>query len=164
MTTLTWDRHRGHASELRRRRAGFNYRLDEIRAALGLVQLAAPDRGERARAAELARYRERLHGTSGMTMPFDERRRPWRRRTISRWRCCRRASTATSPAALAERRIQTSVHYPPIHGFSAYRARRPAGRCRETDAVAARLLTLPLYGGLSDEQVECGSRGPAQTL
>jgi dTDP-4-amino-4,6-dideoxygalactose transaminase len=56
-------------------------------------------------------------------------------------------------AAPAERGVQTSVHYPPIHTFSAYSdaGARPLPR---TDAVAGRLLTLPLYGGLSDEQVE----------
>jgi dTDP-4-amino-4,6-dideoxygalactose transaminase len=57
-------------------------------------------------------------------------------------------------AVLDERRIQTSVHYPPIHSFTQY---RPLGRRRplpRTDALASRILTLPLYGGLSDEQVE----------
>ena len=39
MTTLTWDRHRGHASSYDVLTVGFNYRLDEIRAAMALVQL-----------------------------------------------------------------------------------------------------------------------------
>ena len=39
MTTLTWDRHRGHASSYDVVLPGFNYRLDEVRAAIGLVQL-----------------------------------------------------------------------------------------------------------------------------
>ena len=57
-------------------------------------------------------------------------------------------------AALAERRIQTSVHYPPIHRFSEYAelgARRALPR---TEAVAPRLLTLPLFGHMSDAQVD----------
>ena len=55
-------------------------------------------------------------------------------------------------AALADKRIQTSVHYPPIHLFSYYRqlgARRPLPR---TEAVAERVVTLPLYGHMTDEQ------------
>ena len=54
--------------------------------------------------------------------------------------------------ALAARRIQTSVHYPPIHSFTAFRelSRRPLPR---TDALAERILTLPLYPHLTDEQV-----------
>ena len=64
---------------------------------------------------------------------------------------------------MVERRIQTSVHYPPIHTFTAYRSRpnRPLPR---TDAVAGRLLTLPLYGGMNDEQVGAVVDGLLQTL
>ena len=39
MTTLTWQRHSGHASTYDVLEPGFNYRMDEIRAALGTVQL-----------------------------------------------------------------------------------------------------------------------------
>lgn len=57
-------------------------------------------------------------------------------------------------AALAEQRIQTSVHYPPIHTFSQYveaGAKRPLP---QTEAVSRRLLTLPLYAHMSDEQAD----------
>ena len=47
MTTLTWDRHRGHSFSYDVVAKGYNYRLDEMRAALGLVQLQAPGGGER---------------------------------------------------------------------------------------------------------------------
>jgi dTDP-4-amino-4,6-dideoxygalactose transaminase len=57
-------------------------------------------------------------------------------------------------AALDERRIQTSVHYPPIHSFTQYRSLGQRRPLPQTDALATRILTLPLYGGLSDEQVE----------
>ena len=40
MTTLTWDRQRGHAAAYDVVLQGLNYRLDEVRAAVGLVQLA----------------------------------------------------------------------------------------------------------------------------
>jgi dTDP-4-amino-4,6-dideoxygalactose transaminase len=70
-------------------------------------------------------------------------------------------------AGLEERRIQTSVHYPPIHSFTQYRSLGQRRRLPRTDALAARILTLPLYGGLSDEQVEDvieGLFGVVQTL
>jgi dTDP-4-amino-4,6-dideoxygalactose transaminase len=49
--------------------------------------------------------------------------------------------------------IQTSVHFPPIHRFSAYRdvGRRPLPR---TDELAGRLLTLPLFPHLREGQVD----------
>jgi len=56
-------------------------------------------------------------------------------------------------ASLERARIQTSVHYPPIHRFSAYAGTggRPLPR---TDALAGRLLTLPLYGHMRDDEVD----------
>jgi dTDP-4-amino-4,6-dideoxygalactose transaminase len=56
-------------------------------------------------------------------------------------------------AALQAQRIQTSFHYPPIHTFSAYRetARRPLPRTEES---AKRLVTLPLFGHMSDEATD----------
>jgi len=57
-------------------------------------------------------------------------------------------------AALTEVGIQTSVHYPPIHTFTAYRVAAGRRELPRTDAVAPRLLTLPLYGRMTDEQVE----------
>ena len=78
MTTLTWDRHRGHASTYDVVEVGFNYRLDEIRAALASVQLGRlPDAN--ARRAELAdRYVALLHDMDGIEIAFADRARPCR--------------------------------------------------------------------------------------
>ena len=155
MTTLTWDRHRGHAHSYDVVTHGFNYRLDEIRAALGLVQLNRLPKENERRAEISARYRKELHGTAGVTMPFPD---PEAQHLSSH-----HLAVVLMPAgvdrfavrtALEERRIQTSVHYPPIHQFSAYDelgGRRPLLR---TDAVADRVLTLPLYAGMSEDQIE----------
>ena len=70
MTTLTWDRHRGHAHGYEVVAQGFNYRLDEIRAAIGLVQLRRLDERNAARARIVARYRRALDGAGGLRMPF----------------------------------------------------------------------------------------------
>jgi dTDP-4-amino-4,6-dideoxygalactose transaminase len=72
MTTLTWDRHRGHASSYDVVAAGFNYRLDEVRAAVGLVQLRRLPEENKARGRILARYREALDGVQGLVMPFGD--------------------------------------------------------------------------------------------
>ena len=73
MTTLTWDRHRGHASNYDVVMRGFNYRLDELRATIALVQLGRLERqnAERARIVDL--YRAALDGRNGLTMPFESR-------------------------------------------------------------------------------------------
>jgi dTDP-4-amino-4,6-dideoxygalactose transaminase len=162
MTSLTWDRHRGHASNYDVVLPGFNYRLDEVRAAVGLVQLRRLPDENAARARVAARYREALDGADGLRMPFAEARGvpAHHLAVVLLPQGTDRQAVRT---ALEERGIQTSVHYPPIHTFSAYRegSRRPLPR---TDSVAGRIMTLPLYGRMTDEQVEAVVDGLLQTL
>jgi dTDP-4-amino-4,6-dideoxygalactose transaminase len=155
MTTLTWDRHRGHAGGYDVLAQGFNYRLDEIRAAMGLVQLRRLPDENAARAQIAARYRSLLHGEGGLSMPFaDEEEGTVSSHHLAVVLLPQGCDRDAVRAALSEERIQTSVHYPPIHLFTQYRetgAQRPLPR---TEEVAARLLTLPLYGQMEDAQVE----------
>jgi dTDP-4-amino-4,6-dideoxygalactose transaminase len=60
MTSLTWDRHRGHAWSYDVVDLGYNYRLDEIRSALGLVQLAKLEGNNNKRRGLVHNYREWL--------------------------------------------------------------------------------------------------------
>jgi dTDP-4-amino-4,6-dideoxygalactose transaminase len=53
-------------------------------------------------------------------------------------------------AALREAGIQTGVHYPPIHRFSAYRG-MAAGDLSQTEAIADRILSLPIHGRLGPD-------------
>ena len=154
MTTLTWDRHRGHASSYDVVAAGFNYRLDELRAAIGLVQLGRlREENDRRRRAS-ARYRGALHATAGIVMPFDD--------ANALEASSHHLAVVLLPAGsdrdavrarLQAEGIQTSVHYPPIHRFSHYAA-SPQRALPKTDDVAARLVTLPLFGGIEDVQVD----------
>ena len=64
MTTLTWDRHRGHATVYDVVDLGFNYRIDEIRAALGSVQISRLDELNEARAKLAGRFANRQSQTS----------------------------------------------------------------------------------------------------
>jgi dTDP-4-amino-4,6-dideoxygalactose transaminase len=151
MTTLTWDRHRGHAHSYDVVECGLNYRLDEIRAAIGLVELSRLHDRNQARARVVERYRAALDGTHGLQMPFRDDES-----------AAHHLAVVVLPPGqsrdelrdgLAEAGIQTSVHYPPIHRFTYYRevgARRPLPA---TDEVAERVLTLPLYPHLRDSDV-----------
>jgi dTDP-4-amino-4,6-dideoxygalactose transaminase len=154
MTTLTWDRHRGHAHSYDVVEHGFNYRLDETRAAVGLVQLRRLPRENAARARMSAAYRSALDGRQGLSMPFRDAAQETSSHHLAVVLLPDRVSRADVRTALNEAGIQTSVHYPPIHQFTRYAelgARRPLPR---TDSVAERLLTLPLYGHMGDEAVE----------
>jgi dTDP-4-amino-4,6-dideoxygalactose transaminase len=161
MTSLTWDRHRGHATDYDVTRIGFNYRIDEARAALAIQRLARLDEENQMRAHAEALYRERLEQLDGLvpTMPpipgsvpahhlftvvLDER--------VDRDRTRKR---------LADMGIQTSLHYSPVHRFTAYGV---DSHVPLTDEYAARAVTLPLFPGIDDEQIELVVEGLRKAL
>jgi dTDP-4-amino-4,6-dideoxygalactose transaminase len=154
MTTLTWDRHRGHASSYDVVLPGLNYRLDELHAAMGVVQLRRLPEENAARARIAARYREKLHGTGGLRMAFSDR--------LGDGSSAHHLAVALVPdglsrdgvrAELARRRIQTSLHYPPIHQFSAYRGTGRSRSLPKTENATQQAVTLPLFAHMTDEQV-----------
>ena len=155
MTTLTWDRHRGHASSYDVVELGFNYRIDEPRAALGRRRLARLD-DDNARRAELdARYRELLGDVEGLVpalAPVGGARLAHHLFTIVLDEGVDRARFRET---LAARGVQTSVHYPPAHRFSIY-ATQPD--LPVTEAYGERAVTLPMFAtmtiGQQDEVVE----------
>jgi dTDP-4-amino-4,6-dideoxygalactose transaminase len=154
MTSLTWDRQRGHASTYDVLEPGFNYRLDEIRAAIGLVELRRLEAENAARRRLAARYRERLEGVQGIVVAFPARED----QVVSSQHLVvvllpEEASRGDVQAALMKEGVQTSVHYPPIHTFTHYAA-LPQRRLPQTDAVAGRILTLPLFGHMTEDQLD----------
>ena len=155
MTTLTWQRHQGHASAYDVVESGFNYRLDELRAALAIVQLGRLEEANRARKEHVLRYRAKLDRVEGITFPFRE---PDRIENAAHHLAVAMLPEGLDREAvrrtLHEEGIQTSVHYPPIHRFTAYAevgARRPLPR---TEQVAGRIVTLPLYPHMTSAEVD----------
>ena len=152
MTTLTWDRHRGHAAGYDVVAPGFNYRLDELRAALGSVQLRRLSEWNASRAAHARRYRAALEEREGIVVPFaDDDAASYHLAVV-----CLPAGVSRDAvrARLGEARIQTSVHYPPIHRFSAFSSTPGLRALPRTDAVGPRILTLPLFPHMSTDQVD----------
>jgi dTDP-4-amino-4,6-dideoxygalactose transaminase len=152
MTTLTWQRHRGHAGSYDVVGHGYNYRFDDLRAALGRAQLAKLDANNRRRAELVMHYREGLAALPGWTIPF------------AGWQGSSACHLMTAVAPDAEARqematalkaggVQTSLHYPCIPDFAVFRptARHDLPLSR---AFASRVLTLPLYPALTFRQVE----------
>lgn len=155
MTTLTWDRHRGHAWSYDVVDLGYNYRTDEIHSALGIEQLHKLPGGNQRRRTIVRIYQEQLHArTPEINIPFLQHR------GVS---ACHLFPVLLPPDVnrtdfmerLKADGIQTSIHYPPIHQFSQYRGTdNGTTHLAITEAVAAREVTLPLYAGLRDEDVE----------
>jgi dTDP-4-amino-4,6-dideoxygalactose transaminase len=149
MTTLTWDRHRGHASGYDVVELGFNYRIDEPRAALARRRLARLD-ADNARRAQLdARYRDLLADIDGLApalRPTADAQLAHHLFTVVLDDGMERAHFRE---ALAARGIQTSVHYPPAHRFSIYAW---GGDLPVTEAYGARAVSLPLFATMTTAQ------------
>lgn len=155
MTSMTWDRHQGHAWSYDVVALGYNYRIDEIRSALGRVQLSKL-KGYNTRRRELTQlYWELLQElTPEVIIPFENHP------GISACHIMpivlpQNADRLHFMEKMKQQGIQTSIHYPPIHRFSAFKDTfdRPLSLAM-TEDVANREVTLPLYPTLSDEQVK----------
>ncbi|HEY3316901.1 MAG TPA: DegT/DnrJ/EryC1/StrS family aminotransferase [Coriobacteriia bacterium] len=161
MTAQTLDRHKGHAWGYDVVDVGYNYRLTEIEAALGIVQLAKLPEANAARRRWVERYRDRLAEIPGVVVPFagfEAGEMPQRGKSayhLMEILLPEGASQQTVAEKLAERGVQTSVHYRPLHTFSSPKlANAPAEGLEKLDAIAPRLLTLPLYPTMGEERVD----------
>lgn len=149
MTSGTWDRHRGHSAGYDVLGVGFNYRLDEPRAALLSARLPglAADIAERRRLVH--RYRELLAPVEGVTVPYADEE-------VDRSSCYVMPVMVDDPALrdplrsylLEQRGVQTSVLYPAVHELSAYASGAP--ELPRSEHAARTELTLPLYPHLSE--------------
>jgi dTDP-4-amino-4,6-dideoxygalactose transaminase len=150
MTTLTWQRHRGHAASYDVVALGYNYRIDEPRAVLARVRLERLD-AENGHRRELdARYRKRLSGVDRMRLLEPPSPKLSCSHHLFVVVLDRDVDRDGFRAALAGRGVQTSVHYPPVHHFSIYREGAP--ELPVTDEYAARAVTLPMFAHMTDDQ------------
>jgi dTDP-4-amino-4,6-dideoxygalactose transaminase len=150
MTTLTWDRHRGHAAGYDVVALGYNYRIDEPRAALARVRLARLDEENRRRRRADTRYRELLQRIAGITPTLQAGESMTASHHLFTAVLDERHDRDAFRAGLGAEGIQTSVHYPPAHRFSIYR--EPTSELPLTDAYAARAVTLPMFADITPEQ------------
>ena len=158
MTTTTWDRHRGHAFSYDVARVGTNARMDEIRAAIGRVQLGRVLDANRRRAEVVGWYREaiaqRAGELAGLDVPFSRGAYGEGSHHLFVVLLPEGADRQRVMTVMREAGVQTSIHYPPTHRFSAY-ADGPSGAVSlpVTDRVVARILTLPLGPAMTREHV-----------
>jgi dTDP-4-amino-4,6-dideoxygalactose transaminase len=151
MTSGTWDRHRGHAASYDVVDIGFNYRLDEPRAALLLSRLPRLESAVARRRALVRRYRALLADVDGVSVPYSDA-------AVDLSTCyvmpvlVDDASRRDDVRALMLERhgVQTSVLYPAVHVCTAYAAAARAPLPR-SERIARAQLTLPLYPQLSEQ-------------
>jgi len=153
MTSSTWDRHRGHDPAYDVIDIGFNYRLDEPRAALGLSRLQRLEQSIATRRAIVRSYRRRLTEVPGIELAFTEQ-------------AVERSSHFAFPVLLADREtrdrfrdeltangIQTTW-YPALHTFTEYRRFAPPDGLPRATEAADRHCALPLSSTMDETAVE----------
>ncbi len=120
MTSLTWDRHKGHAWSYDVVDLGYNYRIDEIRSAIGRVQLKKLEHNNQVRRELTSLYHALLPKVCPqVALPFHKH---------PGTSACHLLPILLPEGmertrfmeAMKARGIQTSIHYPPIHQFSAF--------------------------------------------
>lgn len=139
------------ASEL-----GFNYRLNDVQCALGLSQLGKLS-GWIVRRREIAAlYGKHLAGMPTLRLPHgpSDRESSWHLYPVRLTGDNPAARRAAAFTALRERGVGVNVHYLPVYLHSSFAAAGyPSGLCPVAEDAYARLLSLPMWHGLSDEQV-----------
>ncbi len=168
-TAARSERNQGRAPDMsvvEHDRLGFNYRMSEIAAAIGIAQLERIDQllADRARVAGL--YAERLGSLGaaaagngdpdGLVLPCEDRgseRRSW---FVYPVRLPVGTDRAAVIAALGDAGIQSKAYLPCVHLMPFYRERFGfrRGQFPVAEAVSERSLALPFFGSMTDAQVE----------
>jgi len=153
MTTSTLDRHRGHAYSYDVTKLGYNYRMDELRAAMGLVQLIRLPEWNRRR-SELKNYYRQYLSTHlpQVTIPFKPNHK-----TAAHLMPILLPDGVDRESVMGHLRhdgIHSSIHYTPVHKFSYYQNMFPDVNLPNTDHFCSRELTLPLHPSLTEKQIE----------
>jgi dTDP-4-amino-4,6-dideoxygalactose transaminase len=134
---------------------GNNYRITDFQSALGLSQLGKLERFWSARDRLARRYRERLAASPFVELPAlpATLRHGWHLFVV-----LLRLEAVSAPrdaivTALRAENIGATVHYPLVSRHPFYRKRYGygPGDCPVADAVEARLVTLPLFPTMTDQ-------------
>lgn len=151
MTATTWERHRGHAHSYDVVDIGFNYRLDELHAALGLSRLERLKAEVEGRREGARAYRNRLEANPSIEVPASdealERSSPFSFPILVRDSALRDAVRTR----LHERGVQTT-QYPTLNRLSTYG--ELGGGLDVAEEIADRHLVLPLFASLSPERID----------
>ena len=153
MTSLSYERAKGHSTTYDVVELGYNYRIDDIRSAIALAQIEKLRNDLDKRIMIRQKYIENLASIDKIEIPFINNEEF--------------VSNYIFPIVLkdsnAEIRdnirhqlqvagIQTSVHYPAAHRFSIYK--HYSTDLERTEYVADNEITLPMYAKLTDEQID----------
>lgn len=153
------ERNQGRAPDMRwveHDRLGFNYRLTDVSAAIGVAQLERADELLARRAAVARMYRERLGEVEELVLPCEDRgyeRRSWFVYVVQLPESVDRDAVI---AELAAAGIATKPYLPCIHLLSFYRERFgfTEGAFPVAERFERRALGLPFFTAMTEQQVD----------
>src|SRR5262249_11583748 len=136
---------------------GFNYRLTDVMAVLGLRQLDELDAGIQQRRANAQYLSERLAGVPGLQLPTEQPDGESSFNLYSlllepgRFRCDRDELVERLNAA----GVAAAVHYPrSLHEQPAFGELTQGVRLPVSEDLSQRILSLPVYPGLRPEELD----------
>ncbi len=152
ISASTWERRRAAAPEYTVEDVGFNYRIDDPRAALANARLRHLDEDNRRRAEVDAAYRTAFAGAEGLSPieapPSGERAS----HCVFAIVLDEDVDRATFRERLSARGVETSIHFPPLHRSRGYGG--PRGALPLTEAFAGRAVSLPIFPHMEGWQQE----------
>ena len=154
MTTLTWDRQKGHAYSYDVADLGFNYRINEIASAIGQIQLSKLEKNNKKRERLVNEYINQFKTIKDISIPFIDYKGKSAYHLFPLI-LSERISRDEIVKELSKMGVQTSVHYPPIHLFSYYQQNLDLEDLSlpKTELVGQQVLSLPLYPNMMKEDL-----------
>jgi dTDP-4-amino-4,6-dideoxygalactose transaminase len=131
---------------------GLNLRIHEISSALGLVQLAKLEEANNKRKRIVEHYYKRLDGNPQITIPYRHFSRGKANYHIMPVLLSEKIDRAAVIESMKQAGVQTSIHYPAIQGFTAYKNK--INSTPKAEYVCAHELTLPLYPDMTIEETD----------
>jgi dTDP-4-amino-4,6-dideoxygalactose transaminase len=153
MTALTLDRHKGRAITYDVAQSGLNYRIDEMRSALGLIQLEKLPAANAHRKLLVEKYIKRLSDVKNISIPFLNLENIESAYHIYPILLNKDIDRISLIGKLKDDGIQSSIHYPAFKDFTAFKD-IGLNSAPIAEDIATRELTLPLYPTMSIEEVD----------
>ena len=150
MTAISWDRQQGHASGYDVIDLGFNYRIDEPRAALATTRLGRLDADNASRGEAVRAYRRLLEPLEPVAVTMPDLPGAQQAHHVCTIVLDEGIDRASFRSQLEEAGVQTSLHYPPVHRFSIY---DDGASLPITEDYGRRAVTLPLFPTITEEQI-----------
>ncbi|WP_150271184.1 UDP-4-amino-4,6-dideoxy-N-acetyl-beta-L-altrosamine transaminase [Paenibacillus tepidiphilus] len=136
---------------------GYNYRLTDIQAALGISQLKKIEHFINLRKKYAAMYNEAFRHSDKIQIPYQstESESSWHLYIIALHLEKLKGSRKEIFEALLKENIGVNVHYIPVHLLPYYQdLGYKRGICPNAEQLYNRMITLPLFQGMSEQDVQ----------